>query len=211
METQPEAPNGRKPTKGINTGERVERVAETVIAVGSTNPAKVGAAAAVARRAFPGARVVPVAVASGVAAQPMSAAETAAGARHRARAALAAVPGAAYGIGLEGGVEPTAGGGGDLVNCCAIAARGGRVSEAWGVRFPLPPQVVARLLAGEELAPVIDELAGTPAAKGRLGAVGILTGGLLTREELWEQAILCALIPHRHPELYPLDTDRSSA
>src|SRR5690606_22185639 len=100
---------------------------------------------------------------------------------------------------------------GDLVNCCAIAAPGGRVSEAWGVRFPLPPRVVARLLAGEELAPVIDELAGTPAAKGRLCAAGIRTGGLPARDELWAQAIVCALIPHRHPELYPLDTDRSSA
>ncbi|HEY8416407.1 MAG TPA: inosine/xanthosine triphosphatase [Limnochordales bacterium] len=180
-------------------------VRETVIAVGSTNPAKVGAVQAIAQRAFPGARVVPLAVASGVAGQPLSAAETAAGARTRALAALKAVPEAAYGIGLEGGLEPTPGGG-DVVNCCAVAARDGRVSVAWGVRFPLPPAVVRRLLAGEELGPVIDEISGVAAGKGLLGAVGVLTGGLVTREAMWEQAVACALIPHLHPELYPLDS-----
>ncbi len=175
---------------------------ETVIAVGSTNPAKVGAVEAVARRAFTGARVIAVEVASGVSPQPLSAAETESGARTRAQAALAAVPQAAFGIGLEGGLDPATGGG-DLVNCCAVAARGGRTTVAWGVRFPLPPRVVERLMQGEELGHVIDEITGVPAGKGRLGAVGMLTGGLLTREELWVHAIACALIPHRHPELYP--------
>lgn len=180
----------------------MEVVRKTVIVIGSTNPAKVGAVQAIARRAFGNARVVPLAVPSGVAAQPLSAAETAVGARTRALAALAGVPQADYGIGLEGGLEPTPEGG-DLVNCCAVAARDGRISMAWGVRFPLPPRVVARLLAGEELGPVIDEVSGMAAGKGRWGAVGVLTGGLLTREAMWEQAIACALIPHFHPELYP--------
>ena len=187
----------------LNVQLSEETVIETVIAVGSTNPAKVGAVEAVARRAFAKARVVPVAVESGVAAQPMSARETAAGARNRAAAALAAVPGAALGIGLEGGLEPTPGGG-DLVNCCAVAAADGRVSIAWGVRFPLPPAVVQRLLGGEELGCVIDEVTGVAGGKGRLGAVGILSGGLVTREAVWEQAIACALIPHRNPGLYPI-------
>jgi len=65
--------------------------------------------------------------------------------------------------------------------------------------------VVERLLAGEELGYVIDELTGVAAGKGRLGAVGILTEGLVTREAVWEQAIACALIPHRKPGLYPVD------
>lgn len=179
--------------------------AEMIIAVGSTNPAKVGAVSAVARRAFANARVVAVAVDSGVAAQPLSARETATGARNRAAAALAAVPGAALGIGLEGGLDPTPGGG-DLVNCCAIASPDGRLSIAWGVRFPLPPPVVERLVGGEELGFVIDDVMGLTGGKGRLGAVGLLTGGLVTREALWEHAVACALIPHRHPALYPAET-----
>jgi len=195
---RPMGVGGKRVTRNVQLSE------ETIIAVGSTNPAKVGAVEAVARRAFAKARVVPVAVESGVAAQPLSARETAAGARNRAAAALAAVPGAALGIGLEGGLEPTPGGG-DLVNCCAIAGADGRVSIAWGVRFPLPPAVVERLRAGEELGYVIDELAGVAGGKGRLGAVGILTEGLVTREAVWEQAIACALIPHRKPGLYPVD------
>ncbi|MBO8141489.1 MAG: inosine/xanthosine triphosphatase [Firmicutes bacterium] len=186
----------------------MHHVSAPVVAVGSTNPAKAGAAASVMGRAFPGARVVTVAVESGVSRQPMSAAETERGARNRAARALDACPDARYGIGLEGGFEPGAGGG-HLVNCCAVAARDGLVAVAWGVRFPLPPAVVERLWAGEELATVMDRLSRTSQSKARLGAVGILTGGLLTREALWEQAIACALIPHLNPDLYrPAPGDR---
>ncbi|OUN01276.1 MAG: septum formation protein Maf [Firmicutes bacterium ZCTH02-B6] len=66
--------------------------------------------------------------------------------------------------------------------------------------------VVERLVGGEELGFVIDDVMGLTGGKGRLGAVGLLTGGLVTREALWEHAVACALIPHRHPALYPAET-----
>lgn len=169
------------------------------IAVGSTNPAKVSAARSILGRAFPGATIVPVPVPSGVPEQPVGAAQTAAGARQRARNALAAVPGASLGLGLEGGMEPD----GHMINCCALAAADGRENLAWGVRFPLPPAVAARVLQGEELGPVMDEISGIPASKRTLGAVGILTDGLFPRDAMWEGPIACALMPFLHPELYP--------
>ncbi|BDG61295.1 inosine/xanthosine triphosphatase [Caldinitratiruptor microaerophilus] len=168
------------------------------IAVGSTNPAKVAATRAVLERAFPQAEVVPVEVPSGVPAQPVGEDETAAGARQRARLALAAVPGAFLGVGLEGGIDRE----GHLLNCCAIATPDGAVHVAWGVRFPLPPLVVRRVLAGEELGAVMDEVSGIPKSRQTLGAVGILTDGLLTRDAMWQPAIACALAPVLHPELY---------
>lgn len=168
------------------------------VVVGSNNPAKVGAAEAVLRRAFPGCRVVSVDVPSQVPEQPLGAEQTAAGARGRARGALAAVAGARMGIGLEGGLDPATG---ELINCCCVATPD-REGLAWGVRFPLPPVVVAQVLAGAELGPVMDAVSGIPESKRSLGAVGILTDGLLSRTEMWEPAIACALAPHLHPELY---------
>lgn len=168
------------------------------IAVGSTNPAKVAASRAVFERAFPEAEIVPVEVPSGVPAQPVGVEETAAGARQRARLALAAVPGAFLGVGLERGVDRE----GYLLNCCAVATPQGAVHVAWGVRFLLPPVVVRRVLAGEELGAVMDEVSGIPGSKRTLGAVGILTNKLLTRDAMWQPAIACALAPVLHPELY---------
>jgi inosine/xanthosine triphosphatase len=168
------------------------------IAIGSTNPAKTSAAKAVCERAFPDCTVVGVDVPSGVPEQPIGSDETSTGARNRARAALAAVPGARMGMGLEGGVDPD----GSLINCVAVVEVGGRENLTWGVRFPLPPQIVARVLKGEELGPVMDQVSGRTESKKHLGAVGILTNGLFTRAEMWQGPLACALMPFLHPELY---------
>lgn len=168
------------------------------IAVGSTNPAKTSAVKTVCERAFPGCTVVGVDVPSGVPEQPIGTEETSTGARNRARAALASVPGARMGMGLEGGVDRD----GSLINCVAVVEAEGRENLTWGVRFPLPPSVVARVLRGEELGPVMDEVSGRTESKKHLGAVGILTNGIYTRAEMWQGPMACALMPFLHPELY---------
>src|SRR5690242_10051559 len=112
-----------------------------IIAVGSTNPAKTTAVKTICERAFPGCTVVAVDVPSRVSEQPIGPGETSTGARNRARAALAAVEGARMGLGLEGGVDPD----GSLINCVVVVETGGRENLTWGVRFPLPPAVVARV------------------------------------------------------------------
>lgn len=177
---------------------------DLIAAVGSTNPAKLAAAQAVIPRAFPGCQVVGVPVPSGVPDQPIGSTQTAAGARRRAQNALAAVPGARLGIGLEGGMEPD----GHLINCCAVATATGEVHLAWGVRFPLPPAVAARVLAGEELGHVMDQMAGRTGSKAGLGAVGILTRGLFTRAEMWQGPLACALAPLLSADLYALPPAR---
>jgi inosine/xanthosine triphosphatase len=170
-----------------------------LIAVGSTNPAKTSAVRTMCERAFPGCTVVPVDAPSGVPTQPIGPEQTSTGARNRARAALAAMTGARMGVGLEGGVDPD----GSLINCVVVVEAGGRENLTWGVRFPLPPSVVARVLHGEELGPVMDEVSGRTESKKHLGAVGILTNGLFTRAEMWQGPLACALMPFLHPELYP--------
>jgi inosine/xanthosine triphosphatase len=170
-----------------------------ILAVGSTNPAKTQAVQTVCERAFPGCTVVAVDVPSGVPQQPLGPEQTQAGAQNRARAALAAVAGSRMGVGLEGGVDSE----GCLINCVAVVETSGRENLTWGVRFPLPPAAVTRVLRGEELGPVMDEVAGRNESKGRIGAVGILTNGLFTRAEMWQGPLACALMPWLHPELYP--------
>ncbi len=168
------------------------------IAVGSTNPAKTTAARAVCERAFKACIVVGVDVASGVREQPIGDDETQIGARNRARAALAGVPGARMGVGFEGGVDLD----GRLINAVVVVDADGRENTTWGVRFPLPPRVVARVLAGEELGPVMDDVTGKRESKREQGAVGILTNGLFTRAEMWQGPLACALMPFLHPDLY---------
>jgi inosine/xanthosine triphosphatase len=168
------------------------------IVVGSTNPAKSSAVRGFCERAFPGCTVVARDVPSGVPEQPIGTAQTAEGARNRARAALASVEGAQLGFGLEGGVDAE----GNLINCVAVVCADGRENQTWGVRFPLPPAIAARALAGEELGPVMDEVSGRSESKKSLGAVGILTNGLFTRADMWQGPVACALMPFLHPELY---------
>ncbi|HET8567749.1 MAG TPA: inosine/xanthosine triphosphatase [Candidatus Limnocylindria bacterium] len=172
------------------------------IAVGSANPAKVAAARTALARIAPAADVVTVEVAGGVPLQPVGDAETRAGALERARRAIRAAD-ADLGIGLEGGVVHDA----DrtwLVSWAAVVDREGRVGEA-GARMPLPAATRTRLLAGEELGPIIDDLFGVVEAKTQSGAIGLLTRGAVTRTEAFAQLIGMALAPHLHPGLYRSD------
>lgn len=177
------------------------------IALGSTSASKVRAARAVCARAFPGAVVEAVDIASGVSAQPRGEAETIRGARTRAREALRRLD-ADLGIGIEGGVHRDVQG----VWVCAWAAvvdRAGREGLGSGIRFPLPEWIARRVLAGEELGAIVDAHLDVSDAHEALGAIGLLTKGLLDRQAALEQALLAALAPLLS-DLYagPAPTDR---
>jgi len=163
------------------------------VAIGSTSTSKTQAARSVFARAFPGAQVEAVSVASRVRAQPIGDEETIQGAEHRARDALRAVH-ADFGIGIEGGVHSDARG----VWMCiwvAVAHRDGRESLGGGLRLRLPAWLGARALAGEELGVIVDDFLGREEAHEELGAIGMLTGGLVDRQSALEQAIAAALAP----------------
>lgn len=165
----------------------------TRIAVGSTNPVKVQSVTAVVRRHDRGADVRAVAVPSGVPDQPWGDAETIRGARQRAMAAREALD-ADVGIGLEGGVVE---GDGELRTCawCAVATRDGRVFVGGSLSMPLPPVVAQRVRAGMELGHAMDHVCATTGTKHGAGAVGILTGGLVDRQQAYEVITAYALAP----------------
>ncbi|MCA9964261.1 MAG: inosine/xanthosine triphosphatase [Anaerolineales bacterium] len=170
------------------------------IAVGSTNPVKVEAVRLVAAKIWPEVVVVPTAVPSGVSEMPMSDAECIVGARNRALAARETAV-ADFGIGLEGGVAQESFGL-TLVGWVVLVGSNGRESIGGCPRLPLPPRIAQRVLAGEELGPVMDSLVGQQDVKKKGGAVGTLTNGLVMRQEAFATAVAYAFAPFVTPHFY---------
>lgn len=143
-------------------------------------------------------------VPSEVADQPVSDAETLRGARNRVANARRAQPSADFWVGLEGGVERSA----DRLVAFAwmvIAAADGRMSEVRSVGLPLPPAVARLMDEGLELGDANDRVFATRNSKQGGGAFGLLTNGLLTRESVYQQTLILALVPFVHP-LFAADT-----
>jgi inosine/xanthosine triphosphatase len=173
----------------------------TQVAVGSTNPVKVGAARAVLGAVAPRAQVRSIAVASGVADQPWGDEETQRGALARARAALDAA-GAELGIGIEGGVVGDADG--SLRTCAwaAVVARDGRSGVGGSLAMPLPAEVARLVRDGAELGHAMDAVSGGHDTKRGAGAVGILTAGLVDRQRAYEIILAYALAPFLTPDYW---------
>ncbi|MHB8748857.1 MAG: inosine/xanthosine triphosphatase [Aggregatilineales bacterium] len=170
------------------------------IAVGSLNPVKQRAAETVLSPLYPGVTFDAIAAESGVNEQPWGDVETRTGAINRARAAQMALA-ADLGIGFEGGVVDTEIG---LMTCnwTAIVACDGRIGIGGGGGELLPETVARALRAGGELGPAMDALTGLSNVKQAEGAVGILTGGLVNRQTVYELSLRLALAPFRSPQWY---------
>ena len=155
---------------------------------------KIGAVRTVLAHVAPDADVDGVAVASGVSDQPWGDDETIRGAVARAHAARVALD-ADWGIGLEGGVIDE---GGTRVRTCAWAAivdREGREGVGGSLSLELPPRVAALVRSGMELGHAMDAVTGQSNVKHGVGAVGILTAGLVTRQGAYETLVAYALVP----------------
>jgi len=174
------------------------------VLVGSVNPVKIVAVRDVFEPYFPGAQVEGIETLSGVPAQPVGD-DTFTGAENRARALLArnaeAGLGAEFCVGLEGGIAQYHARWFAFGAIC-VADATGRLGFGVSPLFELPPGVVDDLLGGSELGHVMDRLAGEHNTKQRGGAVGILTGGRITRRELYAQGVAMALIPFLNPGLF---------
>lgn len=172
------------------------------IAVASKNPVKVAAALDGFRQIWPEAEcsAVPLSVASGVADQPMTDQETLQGALNRVQNAQAAQPEADFWIGLEGGVEEMEG---ELTAFAWIVIRSGtQLGKARTGAFFLPPAVAALVKQGVELGEADDQVFGHSNSKQQGGAIGLLTHNVLDRKQLYQQAVVMALVPFIQRELY---------
>ncbi|MEM3793525.1 MAG: inosine/xanthosine triphosphatase [Candidatus Bathyarchaeia archaeon] len=175
------------------------------VAVGSTNPVKIRATEKAFSRAFPGLEVIAfgIEVESGVPPQPLGE-ETIRGAMNRAAKALEKSV-ADFGVGIEAGLFPfpnTLTGYLEL-QWCAVRDRAGRASLGCGPGFEQPPAIIEEVIrGGRDVEEAIHIVFGIKGIGRREGAIGLLSKGLMDREELTESAVLMALIPILNEGLY---------
>jgi inosine/xanthosine triphosphatase len=177
------------------------------IAVGSHNPVKITAVRNVLLKVYPQAEIIAVEVESGVPDMPLSDEAAIQGARNRARQARDLLQ-ADLGIGLEGGTTTVRGH--HLTAGWAAVFDGTKYGIGGGGHLLLPPAVDRKIIQEKkELGTAIDELVGGHNLKQKMGAIGILTGGLSTRQKAYEYILIYALAPLLSPELYGFPPDLS--
>jgi len=172
-----------------------------MIVVASKNPVKVQAALNGFRRMFAtdDFEVKMVSVPSGVSDQPASNAETLAGAFNRARGAQQIEP-ADYWVGIEGGVEDA---GAEMIAFAwVVVLSDGMQGKGRSGTFFLPDTVARLVREGKELGEADDIVFDKTNSKQDNGAIGILTGDVIDRTQLYEQAVILALVPFKNEQLY---------
>ena len=172
------------------------------IVVTSLNPVKQEAVKNGFLRTFPGnvLTVECVSVSSGVSDQPMSDRDTRLGAVNRVRQGKKAMPNADFWVGVEGGCDWIDG---QMVAFAWVVVHSQcRQGSARTALFQLPPLVQSLIEKGMELGDADDQVFGQKNSKQKSGAVGLLTGDVVTRTSLYEQAVILALVPFRNLELY---------
>jgi len=176
------------------------RISFVKIAVGSKNPLKLDAVRNVARKVFGPVQVEGIEVDSGVSHNPLTDAETIEGAATRAKAAREK-SGADLGVGIEGGITEL---GGTVYTCvwCAVDT-GSEVVTGGGVHVSVPPAVL-RMITRErmEMGAAMDKLTSIEGTKRKMGFEGIITKGLINRQDSFEAVVGYTLAKLISPELY---------
>ncbi len=174
------------------------------ILVGSTNPVKINATREAFKRFYDSVEVLGFPVSSGVSEQPIEE-EVFKGAKNRALELIKLNENeninADFFVGIEGGIGKLAGIWFSFGGVCIIN-KSGDIGYGTSALFELPKFVVDRLLNGEELGPVMDELQNQTNTKQKHGAIGFLTNGVMDRKELYISGIITAMIPLVKKELF---------
>jgi inosine/xanthosine triphosphatase len=190
------------------------------VRVGTENRAKLEAVrSALAAFALEAAEleIVPVGVTSGVPEQPIGWEEIMTGARNRAWNAFTSGA-AVLGVGIEDGLVSIEAGADDALASwlnvgCAWITDGDQESRGFSSGFAYPRAALESAVRdqapigdlfdaqwAEHRAPGITD-ADAPSGRGE-GNIGRLTGGRLDRADYGRQAVICALVPFLHRDLY---------
>jgi inosine/xanthosine triphosphatase len=172
------------------------------IVLASNNPVKRDAVLTGFLRMFPDEEffINSVISPSGVSNQPLSNLETLQGALNRSEQAFANHPDADFWVGIEGGVESL---NGELAAFAWVVVRNrDGVGKSRTGTFFLPPAVAKLIEQGKELGEADDIVFGRTNSKSENGAIGLLTGDVIDRAELYAHAVVLALVPFKNRELY---------
>jgi inosine/xanthosine triphosphatase len=172
------------------------------VVVASANPVKLRAVSLGFQRMFPEQefQVEPLVGVQGNSSQPRSDQETLQDACDRAERAARMFPLADFWVGIEGGIEEQ-----DLQMAAfawIVVKTQARMGKGRTGTFYLPQAVANLVRQGKELGEADDIVFGRSNSKQANGAIGILTGDVVDRAQLYEEAVILALIPFKNPQLY---------
>jgi len=172
------------------------------IAIGTLNKAKNAAVENVIKLVWKDVEFISIETNSDIDSQPLSDEEAIKGAITRAMQALDKTD-ADYGIGLEGTVHNNSHGM-FLHGWVAIIDKNENIGLGQSASIELPGHIAHRISKGEELGPIMQELMKDEENKIRHneGSNGILTNGLYTRVDEFEDATKCALAKFVSSEWY---------
>ena len=154
-------------------------------------------------------------VATGVSHTPLSRDELMAGARGRCEALMRLRGGdnaAEYFVGLEGGLDVVRKDGRRLAfleSWAFVADAGGRGFYGQSGAIVLPEGLAEEILErGVELSQAIEAFTGTAGVRDAQGAWGVLTRGLIDRQESFRIAVISAFAPFFNAEIYERKSGR---
>jgi inosine/xanthosine triphosphatase len=172
------------------------------IAVGSLNPVKLAAVKEAFSIVWPDtvSDVIGVVVISGVSAQPMSDIESIKGAINRAKKSITEVE-ADYGVGLEGGLQKI---GERWFDCgwIAVIDNQGYLGIASTAKVETPPKIITMVKEGMELGSAIDLVFRTTNSKQNEGHFGVMTNGIIKRQDAYCDGVVVALSRFIRPEVF---------
>ena len=171
------------------------------IYIGSANPVKIECTRLGFQQVFNEQfEFVGVSVPSGVSDQPMTNEETLQGAVNRANNLKDQFDDGSFYVGIEGGIQEL---GEDMEAFAWIVITNGKVTgKAQTSTFLLPSKITELVRQGVELGHADDIVFERTNSKQGNGAVGILTNDVIDRVEYYRHAVILALIPFIHQELY---------
>lgn len=172
-----------------------------IVAVGSTNKTKINPVKVVFKHHFKNVKILGVKVNSGVKEQPLNDDEMFKGAFNRAKRALKKVKGAAFGVGIEGGIHEYSYGWFERTLVVIFDKKGNFGVGASG-GLALPKRVVDKIHKGSNLEKAIDEIFGTRKIGEGIGMFGLMTKRVVTRAEGVKHGVAFALARFLHPHIY---------
>lgn len=178
------------------------------VIIASRNPVKINAVKEGFAKMFKG-KIFDfegISVPSGVQNQPGDDHSTLTGALNRANNAMARVKDADYWVGIEGGIEKT--GEREMQAFAWIVIKTEQyIGKGKTGTFYLPYEIIKLVDKGKELGEADDIVFGLENSKQNNGAVGILTGNVINRTDLYSQGVVLALIPFKQNKYYIEEID----
>ncbi len=169
-----------------------KRLKPVVFALGTLNPSKKQGLEKAAKKLFKKFRVSALKVKSEISEQPFDD-ETVQGAINRAKSAYCATD-ADFGVGFESGIFSMGGNNLHDIAICAIFD-GEKTTLGNSMGFQMPPSALKLISKHKDLGAIMEELSGIEKIGYKKGAIHYLSAGLLDRQQMNEQAFLCAMIP----------------